>query len=95
MLNPEELGNGQTGKSDISWLSWRKNILGTKLHKELNDLQELIIDEDPESNQSTSSTRNEIEGIRNRLKSAKALLHTANTLQQSAQYLSWLKESFN
>ena len=90
ILKPEELRNGETGKSDVSWLSWRKNTLGTKLHKELNDLQELIIDEnETPSGSSSIETRNEIEGMRNRLKSVNALLQTANTLQQSAQYLSW------
>lgn len=85
MLNPEALRNGETGKSDISWLSWRKNTLGTKLHKETNALQELIVDDE----QTSTNKHKQIDIIQNRLKSVNFLLKTANILQQSTQYLSW------
>lgn len=42
MLYPERLREGETGKTDVSWLSWRRNTLGTKLHKESNELLALI-----------------------------------------------------
>jgi hypothetical protein len=42
MLHPEKLRDGETGKTDVSWLSWRRNTLGSKLHKESNELLSLI-----------------------------------------------------
>lgn len=33
MLNQENLTEGEMGKSDVSWLSWRRNTLGAKLHR--------------------------------------------------------------
>lgn len=33
MLNQETLKDEEMGKSDVSWLSWRRNTLGAKLHR--------------------------------------------------------------
>lgn len=81
MLNQENLTEGEMGKSDVSWLSWRRNTLGAKLHRESNELHSLI--EGSENGDNIEKT------VKNRLKTAEALLKTADNLKRSAQYLSW------
>uniref|UniRef100_A0A914H5E1 Uncharacterized protein n=1 Tax=Globodera rostochiensis TaxID=31243 RepID=A0A914H5E1_GLORO len=82
MLDPNRLRDGETGKTDVSWLSWRRNTLGSKLHKESNELVAVIeAGEKPEQAQT--------EKVQTRLKSVEGLLKTADNLHQSAQYLSW------
>nr|CAD2199930.1 unnamed protein product [Meloidogyne enterolobii] len=81
MLNQENLTEGEIGKSDVSWLSWRRNTLGAKLHRESNELHSLI--EGSENGDNIEKT------AKNRLKTAEGLLKTADSLQRSAQYLSW------
>lgn len=88
MLHPERLRNNEPGKTDVSWLSWRRNTLGTKLHKESNELLTLI--EGGENNNGNGEEEDEPQGkLLNRLKAAEALLKTADNLHRSAQYLSW------
>jgi len=77
-LAPESLREGQIGKSDVSWLSWRRNTLGSKLHKEINELQQIIDNESQDPEQ-----------IELKLKSLDGVIQTANTLHQSTQYLAW------
>ncbi|KAI1730582.1 hypothetical protein Ddc_03288 [Ditylenchus destructor] len=78
ILTPEQLREGETGKTDVSWLSWRRNILGSKLHKEINELSDVIENESSEINQ-----------LETKLKKVECIIKTANTLQESAQYLAW------
>uniref|UniRef100_A0A915E8Y3 Uncharacterized protein n=1 Tax=Ditylenchus dipsaci TaxID=166011 RepID=A0A915E8Y3_9BILA len=78
MITPEHLREGEVGKTDVSWLSWRRNTLGSKLHKEINDLSDVIENQTDDASQ--------LEG---KLKTLNNILKTANTLQQSAQYLAW------
>ena len=96
MLYHERLRNGETGKTDVSWLSWRRNTLGTKLHKESNELLALIEGGDSGNQVTTLHWMINLKKIaqdeksnKNRLKAAEALVKTADNLQRSAQYLSW------
>ncbi|KAL3115517.1 hypothetical protein niasHT_018150 [Heterodera trifolii] len=82
MLYPDRLKDGETGKTDVSWLSWRRNTLGSKLHKESNELLALI-------EAAENSEQQQAEKTRNGLNTAEGLLKTADNLHQSAQYLSW------
>ena len=74
---PERLREGEVGKTDVSWLSWRRNTLGAKLHRETNELLTVL---------DAGDCRNE---LRSRLRASDALMQTANTMLQSTQYLAW------
>lgn len=87
ILKPDQLRTSQIGKTDVSWLSWRRNTLGSKLHKEMNDLHELVVDEEHASGSTSPTTTAAM--LQTRLKSVDEILQTANTLHESAQYLSW------
>ena len=41
IVQPELLNEGESGKSDASWLTVYKNFLSTTIHKENNKLEEL------------------------------------------------------
>jgi len=78
ILNPDSLRDGETGKTDVSWLSYRRQTLGAKLHKEILDLQEI-----------TEIETQDKKELEIKLKAVESLVKTANTLQQAAQYLAW------
>jgi len=77
LLSPERLREGEVGKSDVSWLSWRRNTLGDKMHRETNELLTVLDAGDCPKK------------LGSRLRASDALIHTANTMLQSTQYLAW------
>lgn len=78
IVQPELLHDGEGGKSEASWLTTYKTILGTKMHKEHNQLEELTENEAKDKEEALA-----------KLKSLDRLVATAAMLQDTARYLQW------
>lgn len=82
-MNYESLHDGEPGKTEVSWLSTYKNILGTKLHREHNALEDITDAEQAAEGQP------ERDRVQSQLKRLDRLIGTAGMLHESARYLQW------
>ncbi|CAD5233996.1 unnamed protein product [Bursaphelenchus xylophilus] len=78
VINYELLNEGDPSKSEGSWLTTYKNLLGAKLHKEKNALEEI----------QESETKDQAE-LQTLCKRLDRIVQTAAMLQEAARYLHW------
>ncbi|KAH7717365.1 hypothetical protein AAVH_15228 [Aphelenchoides avenae] len=78
IIKPEMLSTGESGKTDVSWLSLERNTLNSKLHTEINEVQN-ILDE-------SSGSEADYDSLLKRLEQHR---RDAEMLDECAQYLAW------
>ncbi|CAD5229849.1 unnamed protein product [Bursaphelenchus okinawaensis] len=78
IINYEQLSEGDPNKSEGSWLTTYKNLLGAKLHKEKNALEEI--------QESETKDKEELQALCKRLDKS---VQNAGLLQECARYLHW------